>query len=286
MGRTKQILIEMEEDSEGAKIAESLNVNHFHLITSGYILKYDDTNEMHYIQFNQPISKELLDQLKATGRLENNNIIYLDSEEIFEFTPYEYEYDSILQEKDYYQNFIHEIEDLQELNDMEVPSEKMNLILKRQIFIGIVSTMEVFFSETLINLVNKNDKYFKNFVTGHPDFQKKKIALKDIIEEYENLSNTVAKTMLESVYHNMGRVKNTFEKTFNIKFPDIEEVSRIVNTRHDLVHRNGKTKKGEVIVIDRSEVSDVIKKVSDFVEIIAKSLHLVGVKKTEIMLDR
>ena len=80
--------------------------------------------------------------------------------------------------------------------------------------------------------------------------------------------------MLEIIYHNLDKVQNMYVATFEITFPDIAELSKLVVTRHDLVHRNGKTKEGEEVIVDKDVVNDLIAKISKFVEEISLALKL------------
>ena len=80
--------------------------------------------------------------------------------------------------------------------------------------------------------------------------------------------------MLEVIYHNLGKVKNMFQYTFKIEFPDIAILSKAINIRHDLVHRNGKTKQGILVVVNEAIVTELLNQISEFVETISKSLNL------------
>jgi hypothetical protein len=65
-----------------------------------------------------------------------------------------------------------------------------------------------------------------------------------------------------------------FKDTFKIDFPSIKEVYECVLKRHDLVHRNGKTKDGTAVEPDENAVIELIKKVTEFVEEIANKLDI------------
>lgn len=64
--------------------------------------------------------------------------------------------------------------------------------------------------------------------------------------------------------------------TFNIEFPNIAELSKSVSTRHDLVHRNGKTKNGDQVIVDKEIIDKLILAVINFVEQISVTLKLKG----------
>ena len=70
--------------------------------------------------------------------------------------------------------------------------------------------------------------------------------------------NIVKKELLNIIYHDLDKVKSITETSFKIKFPDIAEASKLVKMRHDIVHRNGKNKKGEEIIVDKKKVTEAI----------------------------
>ena len=64
-----------------------------------------------------------------------------------------------------------------------------------------------------------------------------------------------------------------YSTTFKIDFPDISELSKCVITRHNLVHRNGRTKEGIPVNIDKFQVSELINKAIHFANDIAQKLQ-------------
>ena len=80
--------------------------------------------------------------------------------------------------------------------------------------------------------------------------------------------------MLDTIYHNLPTVSQMFKDTFKIDFPSIKDVYECVLKRHDLVHRNGKTKNGRPVEPDENVVTELIEMVSNFVGEIATTLNL------------
>lgn len=281
MGRVKQLLIEMEEDHVGASIAEALNIEHFELIQQKYVISDKPCeNGLYCIEFSPETSKDFLEKI---DNLEGFKV-YLDSSEIYNFDDFYYwntEFDLISERKDYYQTFINEIENLKLLNRLSTPTKELESILKRHVFIGTVTTLENFLSETFINLTINNDKYFRNFIKNHREFKIQKFELRNIFESYEKIEDIAKKVMLETIYHHLPKVREMFKFTFGIEFPPISDVYKLVYKRHDLVHRNGKTKEGELLSIEKKDVDNAIVKISEFAKSIADSLDLKGFALTD-----
>ncbi len=81
------------------------------------------------------------------------------------------------------------------------------------------------------------------------------------------------KAMLEVLYHNLPKVSKMYEATIDIVFPNFSEIQKAISIRHDLVHRNGKTKEGKEIIIDDMMVDDIISKVESFITEIDQRLN-------------
>mgnify|MGYP007066227974 FL=1 len=72
--------------------------------------------------------------------------------------------------------------------------------------------------------------------------------------------------MLDVIYHNLPKVKNMYRDALNVEFPKIENITKVVVTRHDLVHRNGKTKEGEQVEVSKKMVSELLDTIEKFIK--------------------
>ncbi|WP_446354060.1 hypothetical protein [Coleofasciculus sp. A1-SPW-01] len=63
-----------------------------------------------------------------------------------------------------------------------------------------------------------------------------------------------------------------YKSTLDISFPDFSIIQKYIITRHDLVHRNGKTKERKEIVIDEAIVDEVVCRIESFVNEIDRKL--------------
>ncbi len=161
--------------------------------------------------------------------------------------------------------FNREILNIEKLNEMNVNDKKLEVTLKRQLYSGVVTCMEVYLSDKLINSVLKNNELFKRFVKTFHGIRDRKFSLGEIFEKQEQLETIVKKELLEIIYHDLPKVKGMYQDTFNISFPEIDKIVKIVLQRHHMVHRNGKTKEGEIINIDKDKVKETIKTIKEFV---------------------
>jgi hypothetical protein len=71
----------------------------------------------------------------------------------------------------------------------------------------------------------------------------------------------------ELVWHRLDKVSPMFRDTLDVEFPtDVKELYGAIVIRHDLVHRNGKTKEGEDHVLSQKVIEDLITSVENFVK--------------------
>lgn len=178
---------------------------------------------------------------------------------------YNEQIDSILSSSDYYDIFLIEIENLKSLNDVDLKNPKLQKTLLRQIYSSVISCLEDYLSSTLIKEVLNKEEYFKNFVKTNPKIKERKFSLNDIYEELDKITDIVKKELVEVIYHDLPKVRNMYQDSLKIEFPEIADLMLIIKTRHDMVHRNGKDKDGKIIKITESTIDDIIDLVGDFV---------------------
>jgi hypothetical protein len=195
------------------------------------------------------------------------------SDEEFEYQLKQFE--AISDNTHLFQTFKSGIEKLKKLNTVKLDDKELDSILKFQIYTGIISVMETFLSDAFINLTFADEKLFRRFVRSYPEFKQRKFELKEIFEQYENLEEVVKTVLLDIIYHDLRKVREMYRNTFEIEFPDLEKPIQYVLVRHDIVHRNGKTKDGKSLSITTQDVSTAIVEIENFITDIAKRLDLV-----------
>lgn len=266
MSRTNDLVIEMLETSYDRKIAELLQISHEELMSLEWDIEKDESEDgtiyNYRVEFKEAIPSIILNKING---LENESTVYIEPWELDEDYEYNEQFDAIIENKNIIERFDEELKNLKTLNELEIRDKVLKDLLTRQIYISAVGTMETYLSDTFINLTFDNKKFFRNFVETHPEFKQRKFDLREIFIQKESINDTAKKIMLETIYHNLPSVSEMFKTTFEIKFPKIKDIYQIVLKRHDLVHRNGKTKEGVAIEIDIYAIQDVIKVIYKFV---------------------
>jgi hypothetical protein len=277
MSRIKDYYYDKILEKDQSDLADLLGISTTDLSRANYHVEADTSNDdmMIYgytVYFDEDTPKDILNKIKG---LNDKNQVWLGPGMYDEYNEgNEEEFLNIINNKDFYSNLLKELEYVSQLNELDLENMELNSILKRQLFITSIGALETFLSETFINLTIDNPDYFRNFIETFPKFKQRKLELSDIFKEYDLLRKTAKDEMLGIIYHNLGQIKLMFSSTFKIDFPSIETLSKAVNTRHDLVHRSGKTKENVEVDIDKKQIDDLLTAISSFTEDLSKRLNI------------
>lgn len=182
----------------------------------------------------------------------------LTVEEEFPDTDYEEDYKSKL-----FDDHVREtIDVLDKIDHLDDTSQKL---LYRTLFANIISSMEAYLSDKLISQVLSTNESKKKFVENYKEYKETKLSLSDIYRKMENMDSLIVKSLKDIIYHNLPLVKNLYKAALGIDIGDISELMKYVAIRHDIVHRNGKNKKGELCNISKDDVTELATKISDFI---------------------
>lgn len=276
MGRVKDWLMDTEEYAFERYLAKLLNIPFEDFSMLNWKIETDESNDgliyAHRIEFDINSPSEILSKIE---RLVDNFRIYLEPWELD--ASYDYindQFDAITESRINLIVFNKELDNLKELSKLQSEGDGLKRILNRQIFISIIGCVETFLSETFLRLTFEKKDYYQAFVLTHPEFKSRKFELREIFTQQKQLDSIVKKTILDTIFHNLPTIKNMYEDTFSISFPSITKIYKYVLVRHDLVHRNGKTKDGVDVNITDEFIDIVISEVKEFIEKICVELRI------------
>jgi len=182
-----------------------------------------------------------------------------------------YDYDpglNILGNNEYYLTYKTQYDNINKLLD-NIEKTKDHEIIHLQhklIYINIVTILETYLSDALITIVLNNDKYFDIFVKNFNDFKNEKYTLNDIIDKYKGLKKTVKNVLFNITYHNIPKISGIYKSVLGITFPKYKNIMKIIDCRHNLVHRNGKDKEGNINEITKEEVKMALGEIDSFID--------------------
>ncbi len=162
---------------------------------------------------------------------------------------------------------------LVELKDIKL--DKSTPVLQRMIFSSVITTMEAYLSDTIKKNVLNRDAIKKRFVKNSEHLKNsKRIPLNEIYEELDKLDKKIIEEIDSISYHNVDVVTGLYKNVLLCSFPKdkVAQLSKSVEIRHDIVHRNGKTTDGSIIHLAKEDVENLITLVSDVVSHIDKQI--------------
>jgi hypothetical protein len=211
-----------DEEGRYLKLAKSLGITWEELILLDYKIEASISNDgllnNYVVVFSDRCAPEILRKIE---RLDNNTAylvptFFEDNEIRYD----SYELDAILATKNHKKNYLEEIENLKKLLTLDIRDISLKLILYRQIFVSVIGSMEIFLSDTFINEVLSSEYYLRKFIENHPEFKRQKINLSEIYSEFDKIREVAKSVMIGTIFHKLSTVKQMYEKTLAINFPD------------------------------------------------------------------
>ncbi|ELV2768969.1 TPA: hypothetical protein NQG29_004104 [Enterobacter cloacae] len=140
----------------------------------------------------------------------------------------------------------HARQSLSELSAL-VSSAPENPVLVRMCYSGIITVMEAYLADIFIRAV-KHPSVKRRFVESYEKFRgSTKKPLSDIYNQLDSLDKVIEEELFGLSFHNIPTVKKLYQECLLVSFPPdiLTNIARSVNIRHDIVHRNGRDKKGK-----------------------------------------
>lgn len=167
----------------------------------------------------------------------------------------------------FFDTFYTQMEANKRLFENFVLAPDLEISLNKLLFVNIITCLETYLSDALINSVLGTEIYLKRFVENFKDYKDSSLKLCDIYKKMENLKNLVKKDLYNLMYHNLPKIKAIYKTTLNIDFPNnIDDIMKKIHVRHHLVHRNGKDPDGNQIIITKEELYQTYDLIFNFVK--------------------
>lgn len=136
----------------------------------------------------------------------------------------------------------------------------------RMLFASAITAMETYLSDAFIHNVLGDDALTSRLLKSAPELKDRKFSLAELFEWKRHAKEHVSEYLLDIVWHNLAKVRQLYESVLDVRFPeDSDELHRAVAVRHDLVHRNGRTKSGLMHRLKEAEIAAVFSAVERFV---------------------
>lgn len=143
----------------------------------------------------------------------------------------------------------------------------------RLMYANVITIMETYLSDCFTQIVLKNKNLKLLMIATIPELNEKKFYLKDAQIWLDNIDENIIEILQNISFHNLGRVIGMYKNVLGVSFPDnLGVIFNAINTRHDIIHRNGKDKTGEIIHITRKDIESLINSIDHLVDQIEQEL--------------
>jgi len=271
------LALDMDNLLIACKACNMLKSNKFPLDGDGNSLLIHPVKENfsdHIIQLKNGYLEGKTEKGQATIDILQLNRSSLIEQRVLDMIDMEFDDTINLSNSEIYSTFKDSLNKIGELNliDLEGQEDLQNY-MKYMLYSNTITALETYLCDRFVSLVNKEDKHLRNFVQTFKDFGEEKFTLNQIFNKYDEIKNKSNKEIKDVIYHNLPKVSGMYRDTFDIQFPVFNEVMKSVNIRHDLVHRNGKTKDGNFHIVDKNLIDEVVNNCIKFVDLLEEELN-------------
>jgi len=214
-------------------------------------------------QFEEYVDNEIIEEL--VNELEN---------ECYEWSGIDFDFDSEFDviKINPLENFKNSITTLHNLLEIEYDNNTRETV-HNMISAYCISILEAFLSEYLIVKVLNNNILLRNLIEKITDFKKETFSMDQIYRKYDDIKIYARAFLSNLSYHNLSKIGKIYEQVFGIKFPmDIGFVYKMIDRRHDIIHRNGKNKDGLKIVSSKNDIKQLLFDINKLAEFINENM--------------
>lgn len=204
-----------------------------------------------------------IEDLEESANVEVTGQYGLDFKDYGDFDKAEFE--AIIANKDFYGNFTQGMSNLRELNSIDTISTSARQALSKQLYVGSITCLETYLGDAFINTVLDQERYIRNFFKTFPMFKGQTIQLSNVFGYIDKVKDEAKKEMRKVLYHDLRSVTRMYKAVLDVSFPPSGFVHKAINTRHDLVHRNGKVKDDTEVYVDTEIVTELLTEIENFV---------------------
>ncbi len=147
------------------------------------------------------------------------------------------------------------------LNIMKVPLNDWESydVLCRLMYSNIITIMETYLSDCFTQIILRDKNLKLKLIASISELNEKKFYLKDAQIWLDSIDDNIIETLQNISFHNLGKVIGMYKNVLGVSFPDnLGTIFDSINTRHDIIHRNGKDKTGKIIQITRKDVESLV----------------------------
>lgn len=147
----------------------------------------------------------------------------------------------------------------------------------RMVYSAIIVAMEVYLGDSFTQAVASDRKHLQRVMRVVPD-KTQKYSADDLIKFADDFEKSVLSLLSEVIWHNLDKVRKFYGDVLRIEFDEriLPDLHRAIEFRHDIVHRNGISRKWVVRRLLHEEIIECAHLVCRFVEDVEGKLQKKG----------
>lgn len=191
-------------------------------------------------------------------------------------------YDAVTSSEHPFAKFVENIENIKSLAVGDFKDEQKDHLLGL-LYTNAITALETLYVELFINTIDEDDAYIADFIEkGKSEFKVSKeiVALPFKGEPIERVREEILKAIKEHLisanWHSADRVVKRFKATFDIDARNdwpVDEIELATLKRNHLVHRGGKDKDGNPVVVTEEDLKALLEHALSLGEKINDSLE-------------
>lgn len=137
---------------------------------------------------------------------------------------------------------------------------------------SLIAALEAYLADTVTYWVGHDNAALRRFVSRNKDFKARALTLDQVFDRLDGLDEEVRQYLQDLIWHRLDKIKPMVQAGLDIVVPDIGELMREVVIRHDIVHRAGRTRDGNLASVSAEDVRRVRDMVAAFAQAIESEL--------------
>lgn len=212
---------------------------------------YDAREELS--NFDEVVPDDVIDELVDT--LEQECHVWAPTEREGDYD--ESLFDAVSSNTRSFQTLCAATEQLRALLKVPTPALELAHYL-RLLHANAISILETYLADTATNRILADAETLQRYLDWDKHFAERKVSYRDVIREAAKAKAAARDELLDLVWHNLPKAKELYAKVFGVDIGPIDELGRAVALRHDIVHRNGRTKGGDEVSVSEQSIMRVV----------------------------
>ena len=138
---------------------------------------------------------------------------------------------------------------------------------------SLIAALEAYLADTVTYWVGHDNAVLRRFVSRNKDFKERTLTLDQVFDRLDGLDEEVRQYLQDLIGHRLDKIKPMVQAGLDIVMPDSGELMREVVIRHDIVHRAGRTRDGNVVSVSAEDVRRVRGMVAAFAQAIESEIE-------------